>query len=63
MSNFQNFDFEHGSTDEHTPFESPADLREELTKLRAKMDKRLQELKKWEIMPFQEWYSMICNEE
>eukprot|EP00957_Ditylum_brightwellii_P151089 11505160-Ditylum_brightwellii.AAC.1 len=44
MSNFQNFDFKHGSTDEHKPVESPAERLEELTKLRAKMDKHLSEM-------------------
>eukprot|EP00957_Ditylum_brightwellii_P147993 11268606-Ditylum_brightwellii.AAC.1 len=44
MSNFQNFDFEHGSTDEHKPVKSPAKHLEELTKLRAKMDKYVSEM-------------------
>eukprot|EP00957_Ditylum_brightwellii_P023700 1788880-Ditylum_brightwellii.AAC.1 len=66
MSNFQNFDFEHGSTDEPTTSESPSKLLEMMTKLRAlqaNMDKRLQELKAEQIMPFKEWYSMICTKE
>eukprot|EP00957_Ditylum_brightwellii_P062554 4747459-Ditylum_brightwellii.AAC.1 len=44
MSKFQNFDFKHGSTDEHTPVESPAERLEELTKLQAKINKHTSEM-------------------
>eukprot|EP00957_Ditylum_brightwellii_P083328 6335515-Ditylum_brightwellii.AAC.1 len=44
MLKFQNSNFKHGSTDEHTPVESPAERLEELTKLQAKINKYMSEM-------------------
>eukprot|EP00957_Ditylum_brightwellii_P078691 5983578-Ditylum_brightwellii.AAC.1 len=61
MSNFQYFNFQHGSTDEPTTSKIPAELLEMMNSLQANMAKRLQELKAEQIMSIEEWYSMICN--
>eukprot|EP00957_Ditylum_brightwellii_P049279 3739603-Ditylum_brightwellii.AAC.1 len=63
MSTFQNFDFEHGSTDEPTTSKIPEELFEMMQKMQANMANCIQELKAEQIMPFEEWYSMICNKE